>query len=122
MFGYNISSVSGFGVILENTVVDAASDLSTVPVEIELPDVGNSGPQRLFKVKIVNPNETNVLAWCIVGENDPDPTTMTADFSSTSGSHILPSQAEIFSFPANKRLFLVASAGSSSYSVTIASY
>jgi hypothetical protein len=110
---------AGFGVPLEGGgTVDGSAVLSTTPVKVTLPDVSlNGGLNGFIKVKIVNPNAANILAWKTVGRGATAPT-FGATFAAAAGSHILPGQVEYLTLPNGVDLYLVASAAASSWSAT----
>lgn len=111
--------VLGFGPIQGLPSVQAAANLGTTPVKVTLPDFTavSGGRPRAVKVKIVNPNAGNTIAWGLVNRGAAAPT-MVATYGATAGSHILPGSAEIFSIPTDKDLYIVGDAAALSYSVT----
>jgi hypothetical protein len=115
----SLNDVLGFGPIQGIPTVFANTNLGTTPVKVTLPDwTAVSGARgRATKVKIVNPNASNTLAWALVARGAAAPT-IVATYGATSGSHILPGSSEIFSIPTDKDLYIVADGASQSYSVT----
>jgi hypothetical protein len=89
--------------------------LSTTATKVTLPTVPAGREQgSCIKVKLVNGHATNVVAWTLVRKDASAPT-ITADYNATTGaSVVLPGTAEIFVIPADKDLYVVASAASTS--------
>lgn len=115
----SLNDVLGFGPIQGIPSVVANNNLGTTPVQVTLPDfTAVSGARaRAVKLKIVNPNASNTIAWGLVDRGAAAPT-IVATYGAGAGSHILPGSSEIFSIPTDKDLYLVADAASQSYSVT----
>lgn len=111
--------VLGFGPIQGIPSVVAAANLGTTPVKVTLPDFTavSGGRHRDVKVKIVNPNASNTIAWGLVSRGASAPT-MVATYGANAGSHILPGSSEIFSIPTDVDLYIVGDAAALSYSVT----
>lgn len=108
----------------------SSASLSTTPVKVTLPTPTNGGtsPPLGVKVKIVNGDATNVLAWTLVKNGAAAPT-ITADYNATTGaSVVLAGNTEIFSLywgaaPTTPLvpwfdLYVVASAANTEVSVT----
>jgi hypothetical protein len=115
----SLVDIAGLGPIQGLPTVQAANTLGTTPIKVTLPDfsVVSGGRPRIYKVKIVNPNASNTIAWGLVARGAAAPT-LVATYGANAGSHILPGSSEIFSFTSDDDLYLVGDAAALSFSVT----
>lgn len=112
----------GFGPLEGLPTLFNKTDLSTTAVKVTLPTLPAGGndplPTTNVKVKITNPSAAATIAWTLVKRGGGAPT-ITADYNATTGgSPIVPGGVEIFSIPADKDLYVVASAAATSINVT----
>lgn len=109
---------SGIGPLPGPATVDAGAALGTTPVLVVVADytaVGGGRP-RIRKVRIVNPNATNTLAWAVVPRGSAAPT-FVATFGATAGVHVLARQVMEFSIGTDEDLYIVADAITQSFAV-----
>ena len=108
-----ISRIAG-GPIEGRPYFQASAALGTTAVKITLPAL--SGAPRAWQLTISNPNATAMLAWTIVDVGAAVPA-ITADFSATSGGHVLPGRERTFSVPTTCDVYIVADAAASKFGV-----
>ena len=118
---------SGFGPVETLATYFNTTTLDTTPVSVTLPArpvlAGNtSAPptQGNILVKIVNGSSSATIAWSLVDLTSPAQSApaITAAFAATCASVILPSSTEWVVIPANRELYVVASAVSTSVHVS----
>ena len=114
----SLVDIVGIGPLQGLQTVQANTNLGTTPVKITLPDftVVSGGRARFVKVKVTNPNATDVIAWGLVDRGAAAPS-IVATFGSDAGVHVLPGASEIFAIPTDKDLYVVAAGASKSYAV-----
>lgn len=104
------------------------SDLTTAAVKVTLPTLPGTlaggqppMPSSNVKVKIYNYSTTATIAWALAtraADGTSSAPAMTADAGVTGVSPIGPLGVEIFTIPADKDLYVIASAAATSVHVT----
>lgn len=118
MADINQSLVDNLAPINDFTVY-ANTDLGTSASKIVAGKAGDAAKYGTRLIKILNGSTTARLAWKLVNKDAAAPT-VSADFDANAGDILLPEQStEWLPVPANKDIYLVASAASTSYCVTV---
>ncbi len=82
----------------------------TTPVKVTLANATAILPNRFIRLTITNGSPSATIAWSLVAHGAAAPT-ITADYNATTGAcHIPPGGSQTFSIPADKDLYVVASA------------
>ena len=106
---------NAFGGVDGHFSVTGSATLSTTPVKISLP---NAKSQSVFRLKIVNASTANQLAYMIVDKDSATPS-FAADTTSTGGSLVLAGTVEFLPLMSSKDLYVVGSAPSTLWQITI---
>lgn len=102
---------------LEGTFTSLSSTVGTTPTKV---DDRAAGTDRTHtrKIRLYNTHASQDLAWTVVDVGASAPS-ITADGSSTDGVLVPAGTVMEFSIPANKSLYIVGSAASTSYNILI---
>jgi hypothetical protein len=107
---------AGLGPITEN-ITTVAGTTGTTPLKIADSD-GYQDSDAIRRIRILNGSSSNRLAYYVddVGEDTP---TFSADFDANAGVIIQPDNIEFVNLVASKSIWIVASAASTEYCVSI---